>query len=162
MDRRALESAGVEFIDDNVEVFAPGNPIVAWSWNDTLTGSSGADLFVLAQPIDHDIVYRFDVAQDRIDLIGYAGFTSFADVETHLTNDASGNAVLTLGEGQSITWSGVSASALDTADFLFDFEPVTDNSGTMVVSDGALLPLSGIVNNTGTILLELGRQRHRT
>ena len=28
-----------------------------------------------------------------------------------------------------------------------------NNAGTMVVSDGAMLPLSGIVNNTGTIAL---------
>ena len=38
-------------IADNVEVFAPGNPIFAWSGDDHLTGSSGKDLFVFAQPI---------------------------------------------------------------------------------------------------------------
>ena len=43
--------------------------------------------------------------------------------------------------------------ALTASNFLFDHEPVTNNAGTMVVSDGAMLPLSGIVNNTGTIAL---------
>ena len=35
----------------------------------------------------------------------------------------------------------------------FDQTPVTNNAGSMAISDGALLPLSGIVNNTGTIEL---------
>jgi hypothetical protein len=37
---------------DNVEVFAQGAPIFAWSGEDHLTGSNGKDLFVFAQPID--------------------------------------------------------------------------------------------------------------
>jgi hypothetical protein len=36
---------------------------------------------------------------------------------------------------------------------VFDQQPVTNNTGNMVVSDGATLPLSGIVNNSGTIVL---------
>ena len=147
-------SSGSSTISDNVEVFAPGNPIFAISGDDTLTGSSGADLFVFAQPIGHDVVYNFDAAHDTIDLIAYAGFTSFADVAANLANDASGNATLTLGDGQSITLAGVDAGALNQSDFVFDQEPVTDNAGAMTVSDGAMLPLSGIVNNTGTIALD--------
>ena len=48
---------------------------------------------------------------------------------------------------------GVDAGALGENNFVFDQEPITNNAGTMVVSDGAMLPLSGIVNNTGTIAL---------
>src|SRR5262249_14342169 len=32
--------------------------------------------------------------------------------------------------------------------------PVTNNSGTLTIGNGALLPLSGTVNNTGTIALD--------
>jgi hypothetical protein len=35
----------------------------------------------------------------------------------------------------------------------FDQIPVTENAGHMVISDGAILPLSGIIDNTGTIEL---------
>ena len=147
-------SNALTVLTDNVEAYAPGNPIFAISGNDYLTGSSAADLFVFAQPIGVDIVHNFDVAHDQIDLIGYAGFNSFADVQTHLANDGNGDAVLTLGDGQSITFAGVDASLFTAADFAFDQEPVTSNTGSMVISDGALLPLSGTVNNNGTIVLD--------
>ncbi|MGA9457751.1 MAG: hypothetical protein WBV43_20035 [Pseudolabrys sp.] len=37
---------------------------------------------------------------------------------------------------------------------MFNQTPVTNNAGTMTIGDGALLPLSGTINNTGTIALE--------
>src|SRR5262249_6206738 len=76
----ADQSIGFAKLTDNVEVFAPGAPIFAWSGDDHLTGSSGKDLFVVAQPIGHDTIYSFDAGEDQIDLIGYPGFTSFNDV----------------------------------------------------------------------------------
>ncbi len=105
-------STGIAFGSDNVEAYAPGSPIFALSGDDTLTGSGGNDLFVFAQPIGHDTVYSFDVGHDQIDLIGYAGFTSFADIQAHLTEDANGNALITLEAGQSIELQGVHAAAL--------------------------------------------------
>ena len=38
-------------------------------------------------------------------------------------------------------------------DFVFDLTPVTENAGDMTIGDGAMLPLSGMINNTGTIAL---------
>ncbi len=119
-----------------------------------LTGSSDADLFVFAQPIGNDTVHNFDAAQDTVDLIGYAGFASFADVQAHLADDAAGNAVLTLGDGQTITLKGVVAASLTAGNFVFDQTPVSHNAGSMAVSDGAVLPLSGTIDNSGTIALE--------
>jgi hypothetical protein len=69
-------SAGHIGITDNVEVFPQGAPIFAWSGDDHLTGSGGADLFVFARPIGLDTIYSFDAGEDRIDLIGYAGFAN--------------------------------------------------------------------------------------
>jgi len=138
---------------DNVEAFAPGSPIFAISGDDNLTGSAGNDQFVFSQPIGNDKLFNFDAANDKIDLIGYSGFTSFADVQLNLADDANGNAVLTLADGQSITINGVASASLTAGDFLFDQTPVTDNAGMMAIDDGALLPLSGIINNLGTIAL---------
>jgi hypothetical protein len=143
-------------LNDNVEAYATGSPIFAWTGDDHLTGSSQHDLFVFAQPIGNDTVYSFDPTTDQIDLIGYTGFTSFADVLSHLSDDSSGNAVLALGDGQSITLHGVSANALSADDFVFDQTPVTDVTGTMTIGDGAMLPLSGDINNTGTIAFNSG------
>ncbi|MER8923789.1 Ig-like domain-containing protein, partial [Mesorhizobium sp. M0802] len=141
-------------IADNVEAYAPGSPIFAWSGDDVLTGSSGNDLFVFSQPIGADTVHNFDAAADQIDLIGYNGLADFADLQAHIADDANGNAVIALGDGQSITLEGVHSSALNTGNFVFDQTPVVNNSGTMTIGDGALLPLSGTINNSGLISLD--------
>jgi hypothetical protein len=108
---------------------------------------------VFSQPIGHDTVYNFDVAADQIDLIDYAGFASFSDVLAHTANDSAGDAVITLGDGQTITLHGVDTASLNSNDFVFDQTPVTQNAGTMTISDGAILPLSGVIHNTGSIAL---------
>ncbi|WP_453955201.1 Ig-like domain-containing protein [Bradyrhizobium sp. USDA 377] len=146
-------STGRATVLDNVEAYAPGNPIFAISGDDNLTASSGNDLLVFSQPIGHDVVYSFDLIHDKIDLIGYAGFTAFTDIQAHAANDAVGNAVITLGDGQTITLDGIDAGSLSADDFVFDQTPVVDNAVTMTISDGAILPLSGIIQNTGTISL---------
>ena len=146
-------NSGYATITNNVETFAPGSPIFAISGDDNLTGSSADDLYVFAQPIGHDTIHNFDVAHDRIDIIGY-GPASFDDVLSHTTADADGNAVITLADGQSITLDGVVAASLNANNFVFDQTPVTTNSGLMTIGDGAMLPLSGIVYNTGTIALD--------
>src|SRR5262249_10771701 len=119
----ADQSIGFAKLTDNVEVFAPGAPIFAWSGDDHLTGSSGKDLFVVAQPIGHDTIYSFDAGEDQIDLIGYPGFTSFNDVQRHLAQDNAGNAVIGLGAGQSIALLGVAAASLTASNFVFDQTP---------------------------------------
>ncbi|RUY94814.1 hypothetical protein EN974_22975, partial [Mesorhizobium sp. M7A.F.Ca.CA.001.12.2.1] len=75
-------TTGSASIADNVEAYAPGSPIFAWSGDDVLTGSSGNDLFVFSQPIGADTVHNFDAAADQIDLIGYNGLANFADLQT--------------------------------------------------------------------------------
>ena len=139
---------------DNVEVFAKGAPIFAWSGEDHLTGSSGKDLFVFAQPIGHDTIYSFNASEDQIDLIGYWGFTNFNDVQRHLSEDSASNAVITPANGQSITLLDVPGSSLSANNFVFDHTPSLLNTGTLTINDGALLPLSGIITNTGTIALD--------
>jgi hypothetical protein len=147
-------SIGSTIIMDNVEAYAPGNPIFAIAGDDNLTGSSGSDLMVFGQPIAHDTVYNFDVSHDQIDLLGFAGARNYADVVAHLSNDSHGNAVLDLGEGMSITFSGVDMHDLTASNFLFDHVPVTTNTGNMVLSNGSILPMAGIVENSGTITLD--------
>jgi hypothetical protein len=146
-------SSGKAVVTDNVEVYAKDAPIFALSGDDNLTGSNGDDLFVFSRPIGNDVVYNFNVASDKIDLIDFNNVASFSDIQANLTDDASGNAVIALGAGGTITLHGVDASSLNANDFVFDQQPVTNNTGNMVVSDGATLPLSGIVNNSGTIVL---------
>ncbi|MFS2197867.1 beta strand repeat-containing protein, partial [Pseudomonas sp. Pseusp3] len=136
---------------NNVEVYAPGTPIFALSADDNLTGSSGADTFVFAQPIGNNVIYSFDAAADKIDLIGFTGVNDFADVS--IVNDANGNAVLSISADQTITVKGVDAAALSGANLLFDVDPVTTNTGTITIADGAIMPFGGRIDNSGTIAL---------
>jgi hypothetical protein len=138
-------------ISDNVEVFVPGSSIFAWNGDDNLTGSSGADTFVFSNPIGFDTIFSFDAAQDHVDLIGYDGFSSFQDVAERLSSNAQGEAVLTLADGQTITLDGVAASSLSASNFVFNETPEVTNAGSLVIGNGAMLPLSGNVSNTGTI-----------
>ena len=146
-------ATGLATIADNVETYAAGSPIFAWSGDDTLTGVGGHDEFVFAQSIGSDTIYNFNVATDKIDLLGFANVASFGDVEGHVTADSNGDAVITLGAGETITLHGVNVGSLTAADFVFNETPVVDNAGTLAVSDGATLPLDGTIDNTGTIAL---------
>ncbi|WP_342710725.1 VCBS domain-containing protein [Bradyrhizobium sp. B124] len=144
---------GNSSVPDNVEAYAPGSPIFAWSGNDHLTGSSGNDLFVFSQPIGNDVIHSFDISADTLDLISY-GWQSFSDVQAHTADDGNGNAVVTLADGQTITLDGVHAADLTAANFEFDVMPTVENPGAMTIGDGAMLPLSGVIHNTGEIDLQ--------
>ncbi|WP_223517512.1 beta strand repeat-containing protein, partial [Pseudomonas sp. GL-B-19] len=144
-------SIGNAFVSDNIEAYAPGSPIFALSTDDNLTGSSGADTFVFAQPIGNNVIHSFDAAADTIDLIGFTGVNGFADVS--IANDANGNAVLSISADQTITINGVDAAALSGANLLFDVDPVTTNTGTITIADGAIMPFGGSIDNSGTIAL---------
>src|SRR4029079_3067404 len=73
--------------------------------------------------------------------------------QAHLGSNTNGDAVITLADGQTITLLGVNAASLTADNFVFDLTPATENAGTRIISEGAMLPLSGIINNTGTIEL---------
>ncbi|CAI8760678.1 VCBS repeat-containing protein [Pseudomonas sp. IT-P258] len=145
-------STASAYVFNNVEIYAPGAPVFALSTDDNLTGSSGADTFVFARPIGNNVIYSFDAVADKIDLIGFTGVNDFADVS--IVNDASGNAVLSISADQTITVKGVDAAALSAANLLFDVDPVTTNTGTITIADGAIMPFGGSIHNSGTI--ELG------
>ncbi|MFL6726999.1 MAG: VCBS domain-containing protein [Sphingomicrobium sp.] len=147
-------SIGYAAVDDNLVAYASGTPIFAWSGDDTLSGSADADTFVFSQPIGADTVRGFDASHDIVNLIGYSGIGSFADVQAHTADDANGNAVITLADGQSITLDGISASLLTAANFEFNVTPIVNNAGTITIGVGAMLPMSGTVTNSGTITLD--------
>ena len=151
-------STGSKVVLDNVEVYPPGTAIFALSTDDNLTGSSGNDTFVFAQPMGNNVIYSFDAADDKIDLIGFDGVATFNDLT--IRNDGSGNAVVSISSGQSITIKGVDAATLNTTNFVFNIDPLTVNTGTLTISDGAIMPFGGTIENSGTI--EIGATGSQT
>ncbi|MBV7570601.1 VCBS domain-containing protein [Pseudomonas sp. PDM27] len=145
-------SVGSSYVFNNVEAFAPDTPIFALSADDNLTGSSGTDTFVFAQPIGNNQIYSFDATADKIDMIGFTGVTGFADLS--ITNDANGNALVSISSGQTVTLKGVDAANLSEANFQFDVDPLTNNAGTLTIADGAIMPFGGSIHNSGTIELD--------
>jgi VCBS repeat-containing protein len=140
-------------ITNNVEAYAPSVPIFAISGDDNLSGSSGNDVFVLAQPIGNDTIHSFDAAHDTVDLIGFSDLSSFVDVRARLSENSHGDAVITIAQGESITFAGVSAESLTANNFIFNRDTVMSNANSIVIGDNAVLPLAGTINNSGTIEL---------
>ena len=91
-------STGSASIADNVEAYASGSPIFAWSGDDTLTGSGANDEFVFSQPIGNDIITTSIAASDQIDLIGFITLPTSPTIQANLADDGNGNAVITIGD----------------------------------------------------------------
>ncbi len=143
-------STGLAIVGDNVEAYAKGSPIFALSGDDNLTGSGGNDTFVFAQPIGNDVIHDFNVASDKIELAGFSGAQNFAAIQGDISS-VNGNAVITLGAGETITLDGVSAASLTASDFAVGSAVSLKNGGAMTLGDGASLPIGGAVQNGGSI-----------
>jgi len=92
--------------------------IVGNAVDNALTGGAGADKFVFLANAGKDLVKDFNVGSgDTIDLTGVADLHTFADVQAHLSANAQGHAVLTLGTG-TVTLAGVSVASLSADDFV--------------------------------------------
>lgn len=94
--------------------------IIGNAVDNALTGGAGADSFVFLAGAGQDVVKDFSVdGGDVIDLTGVVDIHSFADVQSHLSADAEGHAVLTLGTG-TVTLTGVAVASLTANDFVLD------------------------------------------
>ncbi len=90
--------------------------------NDFLFGGEGSDTFVFGVGQGNDVIADFDVAADQIYIRwGTNGMTSTDDVLAHLRSDNYGNAVLDLGEGNSLTLMGVAPIDFSVHDFTIGF-----------------------------------------
>ena len=77
----------------------------------------GDDLFRFDSGDGADAITDFTDGEDRIDLHGHTGVTSFGDLT--IARSPSGDAVIDLGGGDRITLSGVAVGTLDASDVLF-------------------------------------------
>ena len=91
---------GHAYVSDNVEAYAGRADIrlVGRRHSDRIGGN---DTLVFANKIGTDVVHDLDASHDKIDLIGFNGFSSFADVQAHLTSDRAGNAMIALADDRA-------------------------------------------------------------
>ena len=90
--------------------------------DDSLIGGLGSDTFIFSGSSGTDSIADFSTAEG--DLLSIAadingtGIASTTDLLLRLSNDGSGNAVLDLGAGNSITLIGVDATSLSASSFI--------------------------------------------
>lgn len=96
--------------------------LIGGAGNDQLTGGSGADTFVLENALFRgtDELLDYEDGVDQIELSGYVGL-SFVDLT--IVDDGSGNAEVSVGDGNVddpiAVVIGVSSVTLDAGDFIF-------------------------------------------
>jgi hypothetical protein len=94
-----------------------------------------------------DVGKNFDADRGPIDWIGSAGFASSVEAQTHPTEDANDNAVITPANGPSIAPHSVHLAGPMANNLTFSPAPVPDSAGAMTSGDGAAMPLNGAVSN---------------
>ncbi|WP_292883691.1 DUF4347 domain-containing protein [Nisaea sp.] len=95
--------------------------LVGGEGSDHLYGNAGADLFSFGDGSGADIVLDFFVGEDVIGVsanINGSGIASASEMLTRIVADGSGNAVIDLAAGNSVTLIGVAPSQLGADSFL--------------------------------------------
>ena len=90
--------------------------------DDTITGGAGNDVFEFQNGDGADVIGDFTVGEDLIQLvsgINGTGATDGADMLSRITTDADGNAVIDLGDGNSLTLTGITPGQLTADSFVF-------------------------------------------
>src|SRR5262249_32952066 len=89
-----------------------GNDRLDGGWGTNyFKGGAGADTFVFDNSLSlHDVIADFNTTADHLEIkqnLGGNGLLTAADVLSHATSDAHGNAVLHLGASSDVTLVGV-------------------------------------------------------
>ncbi|MCB8837125.1 calcium-binding protein [Aurantimonas sp. VKM B-3413] len=104
---------------DTIAASDGADDVYAGSGNDLIylgAGDGAADTYHTTADNGSDTVYGFEHGIDRLDLSA-SGFTSFRSLV--ISQDAAGDAVIDLGNGDSLVLGGIAPSTLDAGDFVF-------------------------------------------
>lgn len=101
--------------EDNIISGAAGSQTIdGGAGNDVLTGGGGADTFVFTKGNGSDLITDFS-SDDTVRLNQY-GFTTFADVQSHLSQ-VGANLHLDLGGGEDLVFANTTADKLSANQF---------------------------------------------
>lgn len=107
--------------DDLILGGAGRDKILGDGGNDELFGEGGADRFIFKGAFGDDTVSDFETAgrKEKIDLSGVNSIRSFRDLKNNHLSEEDGNAVISDGNGNTITLDGVGIADLSGNDFIF-------------------------------------------
>ncbi|NKE45787.1 calcium-binding protein [Roseomonas frigidaquae] len=100
--------------DDSLEGGGGSDLLEGGSGNDTMDGGVGADSFEFDDGFGHDLILGFQVGTDTLQIasnINATGVTDPNDLLALVSDDGSGNAVITLGT-DTITLDGITVADL--------------------------------------------------
>ncbi len=127
--------------DDIIDGGADDDVISGGAGHDTLTGGSGNDTFAISDGDDTNTIVDFDMLDDDLDgftndQLDLSGLTDSEGNPLHagdisVSDDGSGNAVITAHDGTTITLQGVDPGALD-APTLFSMGIPCFTEGTLI------------------------------
>lgn len=104
-------------IDETLIGNRAANVLTARGGTDKVTGGLGADTFVFATGDDKDTVTDFGNGKDRIDVSGWTGMDSFADIQSHLK--IKGDDLVIADGTDMIILKDFDKADLSAADFMF-------------------------------------------
>ncbi|MGX9965650.1 calcium-binding protein [Roseomonas sp. F4] len=88
--------------------------LIGGSGDDTMNGGAGADSFEFGDGFGHDLITGFQIGTDTLQIssnINATGISDPTDLLSLVSDDGSGNAIITLGS-DTITLQGISVSDL--------------------------------------------------
>ncbi len=125
--------------------------------DDRLWGASGADKIVFRDGYGHDTIMDFDVVEDRVNLAS-SGIETWADVQAHLSADFDGTALLTLDDGSTLRFEGLTVADLTEDNFILPQPPVCFAAGTLILTPGGEVPVECLQPGDLVLTLDHGPQ----
>ncbi len=122
--------------------------------DDRLWGGTGADTVVFRDGYGHDTVMDFDVSADRVNLTA-SSVETWADVQDRLSSDFDGTALLTLDDGSTLRFEGLTVDDLTEDNFILPPPPVCFAAGTLILTPRGEVPVESL--RPGDLVLTLDR-----
>ena len=139
---------------DTITASATGSALDGGGGNDTLVAGAGGDAIHFGLGDRADTVLGFNAAQDSV-LLQDTGLTHMSQIQARLS-DSPGGAILDLGNGDTLTFAGVTAAQLPVS----CFTGIQPGAPTIHVAPGTTAAaLNDIIKGAGvgaTIILDNG------
>jgi Ca2+-binding RTX toxin-like protein len=122
--------AGGNNADNVIEGGEGRQDIYGGRGQDVLIGGAGPDVFIVYKGEGNDVIQDFNVAEDKVRL--KAGYTSFAQVQAHLTQQGA-DVVLDMGGGDAVILRNTTVGQFTAANFQLQLD--TSALGALTFAD---------------------------